>query len=64
MKNLDEVINDLENLTTCDETGYSYIANDDMAMAVFFLKNYKRIIDVLGSLLNIHKNLSETNVRG
>ena len=41
MKTLDEVITAMENLTTCDDTGFSYIAHDDVADAVHYLKAYR-----------------------
>ena len=41
MKTLDEVITAMENLTTCDDTGFSYIAHDDVVDAVHYLVEYR-----------------------
>lgn len=58
MKTLDQLITALENLTICDGSGCSYIEDADVETAIYFLRNYKRIIDVLGSLLHIHECLN------
>lgn len=44
MKTLDEVIEELENLTTCDGTGYSYIADDDADDALHYLRGYREVL--------------------
>ena len=41
MKTLDEVITAMENLTTCDDTGFSYIAHDDAVDALFYLTVFR-----------------------
>ena len=41
MKTLDELITALEDLTTCDGTGYSYIADQDAGDAIYYLKMYR-----------------------
>lgn len=40
-KKLDEVIEALEHLVTCDDTGCSYIEDDDAAEALHYLQEYR-----------------------
>ena len=44
MKLLNEIIWSMENLTSCDGTGYSYISDDDANSVIFHLKNYREVL--------------------
>ena len=49
--NLDELIDELENLTTCDNTNYSYISDNNVNTVLYYLKKYreecKELIDAI-----------------